>query len=174
MFKVTQDMLRKMEQLEHELLYPRTHLDLGMRQTGRVHLTLQVIVQILVCIQLRRVTGQIEQVQTVAMSRHPRCYLGRLMRPQLVHNKKYLARRIPQQTLQIGQSASGNDGSSGTVVGQGIQSAVGIGRPPMADGFAADAEKVSEFGLGEAQLTAVYGPQAEGFEDFIGEFAGIG
>ena len=174
MFNVTHDMLGKMEQLAHEYLYPRTHLDLAVRQTGRVHPTLQVVVQILVRVQLRRVTGQIEQVQTVAMSRHPRCYLGRLMRPQLVHNQEYLARRIPQQTLQIGQSASGSDGSSGTVVGQSIHSAVGIGRPPTANDFAADAEKVSEFGLGEAQLTAVYGPQAEGFEDFIGEFAGIG
>ena len=58
--------------------------------------------------------------------------------------------------------------------GKDIESAVGIGRPPTANGFAADAEKVGEFGLGEAQLEAVYGSQAKGFEDFIGEFAGIG
>ncbi len=171
MFKVTHDML---EQPAHEILYPRTQLDLGMRQVGRVHPTLQFVVQILVCVELRRVTGQIGQVQTVAMSRHPRCYLGRLMRPQLVHNQEYLARRIPQQTLQIGQSASGSDGSSSTVVGQGIESAVGIGRPPTANGFAGGAQKVGEFGLGKAQLTTAYGSQAEGFEDFIGEFAGIG
>ncbi len=77
-------------------------------------------------------------------------------------------------SLFVGQSASGSDGSSGTVVGQGIQSAVGIGRPPTANGFAADAEKVGEFGLGEAQLAAVYGSQADGFQNVIGEFAGIG
>ena len=77
-------------------------------------------------------------------------------------------------SLFVGEGSSRTDGSAGTVVGQGIESAVGIGRPPKANGFAADAQKIGEFGLGEPQLTAVYGPQAGGFEDFIGEFADIG
>ncbi len=34
-------------------------------------------------------------------------------------------------------------------------------------------QKVGEFGLGEPQLTTTHGSQAEGFEDFIGEFASV-
>ncbi len=51
MFKVTHYALWKMLQLSHEILYPRTRLDLAVRQTGRVHLALQVVVQILVRVQ---------------------------------------------------------------------------------------------------------------------------
>ncbi len=51
MFKVTHYVFWKMLQLSHEILYPRTYLDLAVRQTGRVHLALQVVVQILVRVQ---------------------------------------------------------------------------------------------------------------------------
>ena len=50
----------------------------------------------------------------------------------------------------------------------------GVGRPPAADGLAADAEEVGDVGFGEAQLTATQGAQAEGFQDLIGQLAGVG
>ncbi len=55
-----------------------------------------------------------------------------------------------------------------------VQAAVGIGGPPMADGFASDAEQVGEFGLGKAQLAAAHSPQAESLQDIIGKLTGIG
>jgi hypothetical protein len=59
-------------------------------------------------------------------------------------------------------------------VGQSVEAAIDIGRPPVTDGFATDAEEVGHFGLGEAQLTATQGTQAESLQDFIGQIAAIG
>jgi hypothetical protein len=59
-------------------------------------------------------------------------------------------------------------------VGQSVEATINKGRPPVTDGFAADAEEIGHFGLGEAQLTAMQGTQAESLQDFIGQIAGIG
>ena len=56
MLEVTHNMLGKMKQPPHEFLNVRTHLCLVVRQTRRIDLSLEVVVQILVRVQLRRVT----------------------------------------------------------------------------------------------------------------------
>jgi hypothetical protein len=52
--------------------------------------------------------------------------------------------------LLLGQGASRAERPAGTVVGQSVEAAFDIGRPPVTDGFAADAEEVGHFGLREA------------------------
>src|SRR5437588_3394932 len=59
-------------------------------------------------------------------------------------------------------------------MGEGVQTALGISGPPVADRFATDAQEVSHLGLREPQLTAMQGTQAQGFQDFVGEFPSIG
>jgi hypothetical protein len=59
-------------------------------------------------------------------------------------------------------------------VGQSVEAAFDIDRPPVTDGFAADSKEIGHFGLREVQLTATRGTQAESLQDFIGQSAGIG
>jgi len=96
--EITHDMLGKMKQLTQETLVPRTHLTLVGRQTRGIHLLFQVMVQILIRVQLRCITRQIEleYFQPIAMPRHPRRHLRSPVRPQAIHDPKHLARRAPQ------------------------------------------------------------------------------
>ncbi len=57
--------------------------------------------------------------------------------------------------------------------GQGGQALGGVGGPPAADGFVADAQQVSEFHLGVAQFDAAQGTQAQHLKGFIGQMAGV-
>ncbi len=72
--EVVHDMLRKMKQSPHEFLKMRTHLHFVVRQAGRIDRSLQVVVQILVRVQLRRVTRQVEYFDPLLMRRHPRLH----------------------------------------------------------------------------------------------------
>ena len=54
MQEVVHDVLGEMQQLPHERVNPRPHLPRAVGQSGRVHPPLQVVVQILVRVQLRR------------------------------------------------------------------------------------------------------------------------
>ena len=60
MFEVASDVFGKMKQLPHEPLDPRTDLLLVVRQAGRVHIRLQIVVQILVRVPFRRVTKPVK------------------------------------------------------------------------------------------------------------------
>jgi hypothetical protein len=59
-------------------------------------------------------------------------------------------------------------------VRQGVQTTFGIGRPPVTDRFAADAQEVSDLGLGEALLAAAQGAKTQGVENFVGQQTSIG
>jgi len=48
-----------------------------------------------------------------------------------------------------------------------VTDAGGVGRPPAADRLVRHPEQVGDIGLGESQLTAVPGPEAERLEDLI-------
>ncbi len=76
--------------------------------------------------------------------------------------------------LLVGQEAAGAEGSAGTVAGQRSQALGGVGGPPAADGFVADAQQVSEVHLGVAQFDATQGAQAQHLKGFIGQLAGVG
>ena len=65
-------------------------------------------------------------------------------------------------------------GPAGAAAGQGRQAVGGVGRPPAADGFVADAQQVGEFDLGVAQFDAPQGAQAQHLKGFIGQLAGVG
>src|SRR5260370_16960314 len=60
MLKVAHYMLGKMKQPPHEFLNMRTHFGLVVRQASRMDLPLEVVVQILVRVQLRRITRQVD------------------------------------------------------------------------------------------------------------------
>ena len=49
----------------------------------------------------------------------------------------------------------------------------GVGRPPAGDGFAGDAEDLGDLDLGEAELAAPQGAQAERLQDLVGQFARV-
>jgi hypothetical protein len=74
----------------------------------------------------------------------------------------------------LGESTASADGSSGAVTGQSVRSLLDVGRPPPGNGFPRDPEQVCDIGFGEAEFTPVNGTQAESFEDFIGQLAGVG
>ena len=76
--------------------------------------------------------------------------------------------------LRVGEGAPRSQGPSRPRMGEGVQTALGISGPPVADRFATDAQEVSHLGLREPQLTAMQGTQAQGFQDFVGEFPSIG
>ncbi len=78
---------------------------------------------------------------------------------------------LRQFDQRIGQQTSRTDGPPRSVVGQGVQTAARVGRPPVTDGFPADAQELGDLGFSEAQFAAVQGAQAEGFEDVIGQLA---
>src|SRR5262249_279481 len=61
-----------------------------------------------------------------------------------------------------------------TALGQRLHPMAGVGAPPATDGFAGDAEDLGNLDLGQAQLAATQGPQAECFEDIIGQVPGVG
>ncbi len=100
MLEVVHDMLRKMKQSPHEFLNMRTHLHFVVRQAGRIDLSLQVVVQILVRVQLRRVTRQVEYFDPLLMRRHPRLHCRGHVRPQAVHDQEHFPRCAPQQPAQ--------------------------------------------------------------------------
>ncbi len=56
--------------------------------------------------------------------------------------------------LGVGEGAARTDWSSGAALGEGGGAAVGVGRPPAADGFASDPENLGELDLSEAQFAA--------------------
>jgi hypothetical protein len=74
----------------------------------------------------------------------------------------------------IRERPAGADGAPGPVAGDRIQSTGGVSRPPAADGLTTQAEEVGHLGLGETQLTASQGAQAEGFQDVIGQLTSVG
>ncbi len=100
MLEVVHDMLRKMKQSPHEFLNMRTHLHFVVRQAGRIDLSLQVVVQILVRVQLRRVTLQVEYFDPLLMRRNPRLHCRGQQRPQAVHDQEHFPRCAPQQPAQ--------------------------------------------------------------------------
>src|SRR5262249_56167777 len=65
-------------------------------------------------------------------------------------------------------------GSPGPVVGQRLQAAADISRPPVTDRLAADTQQIRDLSLGKPPFTATQGTQAEGFQDFIGQLTSVG
>jgi hypothetical protein len=70
--------------------------------------------------------------------------------------------------LRVRQEATRTDRAPGAALGESRRTPVGIGGPPAADRFAGDAEDVGDLALGQTQFTGPHGPQAQGFQDFIG------
>jgi hypothetical protein len=70
----------------------------GMRQAP-MNTTLQFTVEIFVRIELRGVGREVEELDLVAVTGHPRTDLARVVHPQIVHNQKHLALGVLDQPL---------------------------------------------------------------------------
>jgi hypothetical protein len=75
--------------------------------------------------------------------------------------------------LVVAEQTPRAERSAVTWLRQGLQTAVAVGGPPTADGFAGDAEEVGDVGLGEAPFACPQGAQPQGVEDFVAEQTGI-
>lgn len=76
--------------------------------------------------------------------------------------------------LLVGEGTASADGTSGAVTRQRVRPLLDVGRPPAGNRLPRDPKQVGDIGFGEAQFTPVNGTQAERFEDFIGQLAGVG
>ena len=82
--------------------------------------------------------------------------------------------RLDALGLLVGQETAGAEGPTGAAAGEGRQAVGEVGGPPAADGLVADTQEVGEFQLGVAQLDPPPGAQAQRWEGFIGQLAGVG
>jgi hypothetical protein len=94
-------------------------------------------------------------------------------RPQRSCDSQFLGLMRAQQTLHlfglgIAEQTTRTQRTSAAALGKSSHAAAGVGGPPAADRLTGDAEEVSHLDLGETQLAAAQGTQAQRFQDFIG------
>src|SRR5208283_4766680 len=98
--KVAADMLRDVAQPAHEPFDPRAELIPGLRQACRANGPLQVVVQVLIGVQLRRASWQVEQLDPIMMPGDPCLHLLRFMGLQAVDDEEQLSPRLLEQPFQ--------------------------------------------------------------------------
>src|SRR4051794_37534032 len=98
--EVTHDVAGQLKQLQQEGMNPVGQLILVVRQSSRVDVSLQVIVQVLVRVQFRGPRRQEKHVDAVSVLIHPVPHLLAVVGPETVGDEIDLLGSLSQQPLQ--------------------------------------------------------------------------
>ncbi len=96
--------------------------------------------------------------------------------PQRRSNPQFFGALLIEQLLQVGgllviKDSAGAERSSGPLVGQRVEAALGIRAPPARNRLPGHAEQVCDLGLREVHLAAAQSPQPQRLQHFVGQLA---